>query len=252
MPDLKYEKKYWKQGYQLVVGIDEVGRGAFAGPVAAAAAALRIQNSPRFTKIMHVHKYGESEKKKLDELIKYVLTFGIDDSKKLSPKRRKELAKVIKKYFCYGIGQASVAEINRLGIVKATERAMRRAIKQLIAQNPKSKIPSSKQIQNPNFQNPKQTAFVLVDAFHVKYIPGVGLKNQKGIIHGDSKSISIASASILAKVYRDNLMQKLSLKYRKYHWEENKGYGTEKHREAIKRYGITRHHRQKFVEKWRI
>jgi ribonuclease HII len=238
-PDFSFEKKYWKKGYRIIIGVDEVGRGAFAGPVVAGAAALRIQNFLQFTKITHVHKCDEFEKKKLNELIKYVLTCGINDSKKLSPKKREKLIPEIKKYFYFGIGSSSVSEINRLGIVKATQRAMRRAIKALIARSTKSKVP-----------NPKQTSFVLIDAFHVKYIPGVGLKHQKAIIHGDGRCVSIAAASILAKVYRDKLMVKLSNGYKRYHWRENKGYGTAKHRQAIKRYGITRLHRKQFVKRW--
>lgn len=232
-PDFSFEKKYWKKGYRIIIGVDEVGRGSLAGPVVAAAAALRIQNFPQFIKITHVHKCDEFEKKKLNELIKYVLTLGINDSKKLSPKKREKLIPEIKKYFYFGIGSSSVSEINRLGIVKATERAMRRALR-LVA------LAQGKQF--------KGKTFVLVDAFHVKYIAGVGLKHQKAIIHGDGRCVSIAAASILAKVFRDNLMRKLSLKYRKYHWEENKGYGTKKHRIAIKKYGITRHHRLDFVD----
>ncbi len=226
-PNFSYEEKYSSLGYNLVIGVDEVGRGAFAGPVVAGAVVLKV----------------ESAKLKVQSL-------GIDDSKKLSPHKREKLVPCIRKYFYCGIGQASVAEINRLGIVKATEKAMRRAINQLIALNPKSKIPSSKQIPNPNFQNPKQTTFILVDAFYVKYVSGVGLKNQKAIIHGDAISISIAAASIIAKVYRDNLMEKLARKYPKYHWGKNKGYGTEVHRNMIRKYGLTKLHRIQFCTKW--
>lgn len=198
----------------MVIGVDEVGRGAFAGPVVAAAASLKLP-------------------KKL-KLLTSISCLGIDDSKKLSPLKREKLVKEIKKYFYWGIGEGSVVEINRLGIVKATEKAMRRAVKQLLY------LKKLKLLKT----------FVLVDAFYVKYIPGVGLKNQKAIIHGDQKSISIAAASILAKVYRDILMQKLALRYGKYHWEKNKGYGTKEHREVIRRYGATKLHRRKFVESW--
>ena len=91
--------------------------------------------------------------------------------------------------------------------------------------------------------------FVLIDGFHIKYLPG-GLKKQKGIIKGDRICLSIASASILAKVYRDNLMNKIAHKrvYEKYCWERNKGYGTLEHRKAILKYGISRMHRKQFVE----
>ena len=102
------------------------------------------------------------------------------------------------------------------------------------------------------FLLPTSNFFLLIDAFHVKYIPGVGLKNQEAIIKGDQKSISIAAASILAKVYRDSLMKKLAKKYKKYHWEKNKGYGTRKHIEAIRRFGPTSWHRNAFIRKYLV
>ena len=92
----------------------------------------------------------------------------------------------------------------------------------------------------------------MVDAFHVKYIPGIGLKRQKAIVKGDGKSISIAAASILAKVHRDRLMSKLGAQYKKYHWNTNKGYGTTEHREAIRKFGITRLHRRLYVKNYFI
>jgi ribonuclease HII len=189
-PDFSFEKKYWRIGYYPVIGVDEVGRGAFAGPLIAAAAAMKIFN---FQFLI----FNEREK-----IINEILKLGINDSKKLSPKKRKKLEKIVKKYFYTGIGESSVSEINRLGIVKATEKAMRRALR-LVA------LAQGKQL--------KGKRFVLIDAFHVKYIPGVGLRNQKAIVHGDSKSISIAAASIIAKVYRDSLMRRLSKKYDHYH-----------------------------------
>jgi ribonuclease HII len=147
------------------------------------------------------------------------------------------LAKIIKKLTPeWGIGKGSVREIDSYGIVKATEKAMRRAIRKTL------------EIGNWKLEIPKRTMFVLVDGFHVKYIPAVGLKNQKGIPHGDQKSLGIAAASILAKDYRDGLMRKLSLRYPQYGWDQNKGYGTKRHRLAISRYGRTPLHRKKFVE----
>ena len=89
--------------------------------------------------------------------------------------------------------------------------------------------------------------FVLIDAFHIKYLRGIGLKNQKAIKKGDQKSISIAAASIIAKVFRDSLMQKLTKRYGKYRWGVNKGYGTKVHQEAILKYVATRLHRKQFV-----
>ncbi len=241
-PNFSYEEKYWSLGYGLVIGVDEVGRGAFAGPVVAGAAAVKISNIKNQKSKIQI-KYQKEKNKRIRNtqylILNTISSLGINDSKKLSPKTREILTKEINKYFHFGVGQASVAEINRLGIVKATERAMRRAIEKLKIKNEKLKNTSQ-----------KQEIFILIDAFRVKYISGVGLKNQKAIIHGDAISISIAAASIIAKVYRDNLMEKLARKYPKYHWEKNKGYGTEVHRNMIRKYGLTKLHRIQFCAKW--
>ena len=90
--------------------------------------------------------------------------------------------------------------------------------------------------------------FVLVDGFYIKYLNGVGLRNQRGIVNGDSVSLSIAAASIIAKVARDNHMRKLSAKCKGYGWGRNKGYGTKKHQEAIRNLGITKLHRKAFIK----
>lgn len=198
--------------------MDEVGRGALAGPVVAGAVV-----------------FAATTKGQSDKVIK-AQSLGIDDSKRLSPKTRVKLAAEIKECCLnYAVASESVGTINRLGIVKATEKAMRKAVK---------KVQSDKVIKGLS-----EKIFVLVDGRHVKYIPGIGLKNQKNIFGGDRKCISIAAASILAKVYRDKLMEKLSQnpKYKKYGWQSNKGYGTKRHILAIKRYGLTRLHRKKFV-----
>ncbi|MBM3283985.1 ribonuclease HII [Candidatus Gottesmanbacteria bacterium] len=262
-PNFSFEKKYWKKGYKFVIGVDEVGRGALAGSVVAGAAVLKngaavLRNIRRAIQSKRAQKYNDAIFKrslKMVDIIKrgrvaYLQTIGIDDSKRLTAKKRDILAKVIKRYFFWGIGEGSVAEINRLGIVKATERAMRRALKSIKYQVSSIKYKRKKDILNTYYLIPNTKFFLLIDAFHVKYILGVGLKNQKAIIHGDQKSISVAAASIIAKVYRDTLMQKLSLRYKKYHWGENKGYGTAEHRIAIRKYGINRLHRKDFVKNW--
>lgn len=206
-PHLKYERELWAKGYTLIIGVDEVGRGSFAGPLVAGAVALEIKSDISWEKV------------------------GINDSKKLSSKKREELDKIIRKNaWGYGIGEVGVAYINKFGIAKATGKAMRQAVAQV------------RRAAGNNLRT-----FVLVDAFHVKYIPGVGLKNQKGIIRGDQKSMSIASASIIAKAHRDKLMGKLGKKYPKYHWVVNKGYGTKEHREAIRKFGLSKLHRKLFV-----
>lgn len=217
LPDFSFERKAHKKGYRVVAGVDEVGRGSFAGPVVAAAVAFAPINNYQFT------IFNKSKIERQDPRI------VINDSKKLSPKKRELLSFWIKRNaLAYGIGKASVGEINKFGIKKATETAFRRAIA-----NCKLKID-----------------YLLIDAFYIPYVKGLRRKNQTPIIKGDTKSLSIAAASIIAKVYRDKLMTNLSKKprYRKYHWEANKGYGTKIHQEAIKKYGLTRLHRKKFVE----
>jgi ribonuclease HII len=164
----------------------------------------------------------------------------INDSKKLSAKQREVADKWIRKNaLSFGIGSASVSQINKLGIKKATEIAFRKAIK-----NCKLKVD-----------------FLLIDAFYIPYVRGLRRKNQKPIIKGDTKSISIAAASIIAKVYRDKLMTDLcKKKYRtsyacvvtgkKYMWHKNKGYGTKEHRDLIRKYGTSDLHRKVFVNTW--
>lgn len=223
-PDFSFEKRYWKIGYQLVIGVDEVGRGALAGPVVAGAAALK--NFKNKYKKLNIKNNSNDIKDHINK----ILLLGINDSKKVSPQKREKLEKEIKKYFYWGIGEASVSEINKVGIVKATQRAMRKAVR---------KLQSSIVV--------KRQSFLLIDAFHVKYIPGIGLSHQKAIIKGDERSISIAAASIIAKVYRDHLMQKLSRCCLMYHWDKNKGYGTKEHQAAIRRFGVTKRHRNLFV-----
>jgi ribonuclease HII len=207
MPHLNHESELWKKNY-TVIGIDEVGRGAFAGPLFAAGVIF----SP------------ESD-------IKYLESLGINDSKKLKPNTRKLLSKIIQKEcFAYHISKIDVAQINRIGVGKATFCAMRDVVKNL-----SEKLSSGKK-------------FVLVDGFYVKYIRSIGLKNQKGIVKGDSISLSIAAASIIAKVARDSYMRGLSAKYPEYGWGRNKGYGSFFHREAIVKHGQTKMHRTAFIK----
>jgi len=209
LPDLEFEKRLHKKGFKLIAGVDEVGRGCFAGPVATGCVVL---GDPGF------------------EVLRLKSPL-IDDSKKLSQKQREIADRWIRKNaVAYGIGTASVIQINKLGIKKATEIAFRKAIKNC-------KV---------------QIDYLLIDAFYIPYVKGLRRKNQKAIVKGDTKSVSIAAASIVAKVYRDKLMVGLSKnpKYKKYKWYKNKGYGTKEHREIIRKYGISRLHRKQFVETW--
>ena len=183
------------------VGIDEVGRGAVFGPVFSAVVVLTEKNN----------------------LI--LKQFGVTDSKKLTPKKRKLLLqKILLLSSDYGIGQSSVREIDKFGIRFATELSMIRALKKL------KKKPSELIIDGPLLLRPWN---------------GI----QKNIISGDSKFTAIASASIVAKVSRDNLMERLDKKYSGYLIFKNKGYGTKEHLSIIKENGITKLHRKSFLKK---
>ena len=185
----------------LEVGIDEVGRGAVFGPVFSAVVVLTEKN-------------------------KYTLKqFGVIDSKKLTPKKRRLLfPKILLLSSDYGIGQSSAREIDKLGIRVATELSMIRALKKL------KEKPSEIIIDGPLLLRPWK---------------GI----QKNIISGDSKFIAISSASIVAKVSRDNLMERLEKKYPGYLISQNKGYGTKAHFSNIKENGITQLHRKSFLKK---
>ncbi len=211
LPTFKYEKEIWTRGYKYIAGIDEVGRGCFAGPVVAATCVFRK-----------------------NQVIKQEMLNGakINDSKKLTKLQREKTAKWIKENALWGIGEASASIINRVGIVKATQIAFRKAIKMA------------------NGKSANTVDYLLIDAFYIPYVKSLRRKNQLAIVKGDSKSISIAAASIIAKVYRDHLMDKVGKRkrYRKYKWEKNKGYGTKEHLLAIQKYGTNGYHRKQFVQ----
>ena len=183
------------------IGIDEVGKGAVFGPVFSAAVVLTEKNKTTLKQ------------------------YGVTDSKKLTPKKRKLLfPKILLLSSDFGIGQSSVREIDELGIRVATELSMIRAIKKL------KEKPSE----------------LLIDG-SLLLRPWSGI--QKNIVSGDSKFTSIASASIIAKVSRDNLMERLEKNYSKYLISKNKGYGTREHLSIIKKNGITNLHRKSFLKK---
>lgn len=219
-PNFRFENKLWGKEY-LVIGIDEVGRGALAGPLVVGAVVFLPNNK------------------------KEILKLSINDSKKISSKKRKKLAELIKKKcFVWGISSVSARIINNHNINKAFQKGVKEVVKKL-----RDKI-NKKKNQKINSPISKILNFyLLIDGFYVKYLKGVGLKKQIAIIKGDQKSISIAAASIIAKVFRDKLMEKLSKKYPKYHWNQNKGYGTKDHIEALKKYGKTKYHRELFLRK---
>lgn len=193
--NLDLESKLWGQGYNLVCGIDEVGRGSFAGPVVAGAVV--------FSSGCEVPQ-------------------GIADSKLLLSDKREELSsKIREKATGWSVGVISVLEINKFGIGRATQMAFRRAIANLL----------------------KRPDYFIIDAFYVKHL---NRKKQKPVKNGDKLSVSIAAASIVAKVYRDGLMVELENTYPGYGFSKNKGYGTKEHQEAIGRLGLSQSHRTSF------
>ena len=180
-----------------VIGIDEVGRGAFCGPVVSCSVLL--------------------EKKILNNN----LVFQITDSKKLNHKKRIILSKFIKEYSSYSIGVANNIEIDEMNILRATNLSMIRSYDKFKKTENLIKIDGLK-----TFSLNEKTTFI---------------KN------GDQKSVSIAAASIIAKTWRDRLMTLYSKIYPMYGRERNKGYGTQEHRSAIKKFGLTKIHRKSFL-----
>ena len=197
MTDLwSFENSVYDEGYSLVCGVDEAGRGPLAGPVCAAAVILP----------------------------KGLIIPGLDDSKKISEKKRDELFEIIKeKALAYGIAFASVEEIEEYNILAATFIAMNRAISQL---NPKPDI-------------------ALIDGNRTK---GIEIES-RSVVKGDSKCADIAAASILAKVTRDRYMLEMAEKFPQYYFEKHKGYGTKLHYETIREYGPCEIHRLSFLKK---
>jgi ribonuclease HII len=194
-PDLSLEKMAWAEGYCFVAGIDEAGRGAWAGPVAAAAVILP-PNSPD-----------------LDQRLN-----GVRDSKTLSARQREELYGIIQgEAIAVGVGMVDSEAIVDNGIIAATRQAMAKAIQMLAT----------------------QPDFLLIDYLRLPQMD----YPQKNITRGDSKSLSIAAASIIAKVSRDRLMARAAETYPGYGFERHKGYGTRVHQEALKANGISPLHR---------
>lgn len=191
------EDSYFEKGYRMICGVDEAGRGPLAGPVCAAAVIL-----PPHVDIP-----------------------GLNDSKKLSDKRRRELFPVIKEQaIAYGIGLASAEEIDKINILQATFLAMARALEQL-------KV---------------RPEYALIDGNREKDF-GIPVET---VVKGDSRSASIAAASILAKVTRDDLMLEMAQQYPEYDFEIHKGYGTKRHYEALREHGPSPIHRKTFLKKF--
>lgn len=193
---LEFEKEALAKGYKSVCGVDEAGRGPLAGPVCAAAIILP----------------------------EGVIIDGVNDSKKLSEKKRESLFDVIREQaLSYSIAYATVDEIEEINILNATMLAMRRAIDGLDIKADYAMIDGNK-------------------------IPPLDI-DAECIVKGDAKSMSIACASILAKVSRDRLLYKYAEEYPMYGFDKHKGYGTKVHREAILKYGPCPYHRKSFLKK---
>ncbi len=193
---LEYENKAKAKGYTAICGVDEAGRGPLAGPVCAAAVILPD-----------------------DTIIE-----GVNDSKKLSEKKREALFDVIiSSVRSYSIAYATVDEIENMNILNATMLAMKRAVEGLNV----------------------KADYAMIDG---NRLPNLDIDSEF-IIKGDAKSMSIAAASILAKVSRDRLLYEYAKEYPQYHFDKHKGYGTKAHVEALKKYGPCPYHRLSFLGK---
>ena len=197
MDELTYEREYFEKGYFAVAGVDEVGRGPLAGPVVCAAVILPLDEEKRI--------------------------LGIDDSKKLSGRRREELSERIRETaLAYSIAEVDEKVIDEINILQATRLGMKRAIEGL-------SLPAD---------------FVLTDGNMTLDIA----IPQRSIVKGDALVCSIGAASILAKVYRDKLMVRYAQTFPGYGFERNVGYGTREHIQAIKELGLCSIHRRTFVK----
>lgn len=193
---LKQERKLWQQGYKLIAGVDEAGRGAWAGPIVAAAVAL-----PRNYKTKPWHKL-------------------VNDSKKLSAKTRQNVFSLATQEVAWAVGLVTNQEIDKIGIAEANKQAVKRAVNNL----------------------PVKPEFILLD-YIARFGDKVLGKPARAIIKGDANVFSIALASIIAKVTRDNLMVAYAKKYSGYGFAAHKGYGTRAHWLALQKLGPCPSHR---------
>ena len=194
---LEYEKELYSKGYEYICGIDEAGRGPLCGPVVAAAVIL----------------------KKGDKIE------GVNDSKKLSEKKREQIYEEIKeRAVAYSVGIVDEKTIDEINILEATRLAMKKAVEGLSTKAEYALVDAEKKVP-----------------IDIPYTP---------IIKGDALSESIAAASIIAKVTRDRMIVELDSKYPEYNFAKNKGYGTKQHTDAIKEYGLCPAHRKSFCKKF--
>ncbi len=197
VPDFDLEARARDRGFHLIAGVDEAGRGPWAGPVVASAVILNA---------------GELPLRLLE---------GLDDSKKLSAQKRDELFVLLPDWAAIVVGMAEALEIDEINILQASFRAMERALAEL--------------------QPPPD--YALVDGNKLPSLPCAA----ESVVKGDSRSLSIAAASIVAKVTRDRIMAGLADKFPGYGWERNSGYGTVEHKAALTRWGVTDQHRKSYA-----
>lgn len=196
---LQFERALQANGVKYIAGVDEVGRGPLAGPVVCAAVIMPLEEN--------------------------ALVVGVDDSKKLSAKKREQLAEEIKaRALCYTVVEIDEKIIDGINILEATRLGMKKAIESL-------EIPPEIVLTDGN---------MTIDT----HFP------QRSVVHGDALSYSIGAASIIAKVYRDRLMDEFAKVYPQYGFEKNKGYGTAAHIQGIKEYGLCPIHRRTFTKKF--
>lgn len=194
---LEYERALYAKGYEYICGIDEAGRGPLCGPVVAAAVILKKDD--------HIE--------------------GVNDSKKLSEKKRETLFEIIKeRAVAYSVGIVDEQTIDEINILEATRLAMKKAVEGLSTKPEYALVDAEKKVP-----------------INVPYMP---------IVKGDALSESIAAASIIAKVTRDHMIVELDKEYPEYGFAKNKGYGTKEHTDAIKKYGLCKAHRRSFCKKF--
>ncbi len=243
-PNFREEKKLWKKGYKVVIGLDEAGRGALAAPVIAAAVVFKIPNFQ-----FPISNKMSSVKCQMSNVLKEV-----KDSKKLSSKKREEIFELFKKIpqIEWGIGRVSEKVIDKINILEATKLAMQRAVRNLERKMcGKTKVKPvacerdrvyKQQISDKELRDNFLADFLIIDG-------NFGIKSsvpQKSIIKADEKVFSCALASIIAKVTRDRAMIRYHKKYPSYGFDKHKGYPTAFHRETLKKRGPCKIHRRSF------
>ncbi len=237
---LREEKKLWKRGYKVVVGLDEAGRGPLAGPVVAAAVCI-IRENPKFQITwtrsglpvgLH-HKQIPCRQRRLPGGLhskSKIQNTLFKDSKKLTPKRREELYKILVNHpqIKWAIGRVGPRVIDRINIKNAAELAMERAVQKLKVKSEKLKVD-----------------FLIIDGNHLKNLQ-LTTYNLQLLIKADEKVFSCMAAGIIAKTKRDAIMKREHKKYPQYGFNKHKGYPTKFHKKQLKKYGLSPIHRKTF------